>query len=126
ILMQDWDFPTAASPSHVFVPGFATNVLSIGTHRFQLAFTCKWIVASLIVRPISFVPYNLLMVMLPLDVWTFVQQLNYTPIEYGQLVVASTLQVVSMTNTTALDTLACGPLCYRHPLPVDGTLDDSL
>ncbi|ETV69382.1 hypothetical protein, variant 2 [Aphanomyces astaci] len=107
ILMQDWDFPTAASPSHVFIPGFASNVLSIRTHRFQLAFTCKWIVATLI------------MVMMPLDVWTFVQQLNYTPTEYGQLVVASTLQVVSMTNTTALDALACGPLCYRHPLPVD-------
>ncbi|ETV96794.1 hypothetical protein, variant 1 [Aphanomyces invadans] len=106
VLMQDWDFPTAASPKHVYIPGLATNVVCLGHNtRFRLAFTCKWIVMGLI------------MLMLPLDVWTLVQQLNYTPLHYGQMVAAATLQVVSMVNTTQLDALACGALCFHGPLP---------
>ncbi|KAH9112608.1 hypothetical protein AeMF1_013086 [Aphanomyces euteiches] len=101
VLMQDWDFPTMGSPKHVLIPGFSTNSFSIHLGKRQLVFTCKWIIMSLI------------LLLLPLDMWSLIQQLSYIPNKYGQVTDAKTHQILSVTNTTYLDLHNCGALCYN-------------
>ncbi|KAF0685088.1 Aste57867_22962 [Aphanomyces stellatus] len=100
VLMQDWDFPTMASPKHISIPGLATDVLSLRLGRFHLAFTCKWIVTTFV------------LLMLPVDIWTYNQQITYLPSSYGHIVLPNH-QIAAVTNTSLLDAAACGPFCYN-------------